>query len=175
MNEIPADMNLWRRQHIETIGLSFEVYRPWLFETAPLEGGENLYQRIADTGGLLFLRYGTNETLEAFLPTLEDYVIKATIASDEPILFLGAPARRVVIRSIRQKLGVYLNRAEGGPLHVEEPEKHTFISAIGFRRRGMPVLVGCRLPEERVAEFQPILERFMSGVLADEPGAEGKQ
>ncbi len=175
MNEIPADTNLWSRQHIETIGLSFEVYRPWPIETTPLEGGENLYQRIDGTGGLLFLRYGTNETLEAFLPSLEDYVTKATIASDEPITYLGGPARRVAVRSVRQKLGVYLNRAEGGPLHVEEPERHTFIFVIGFHHLGIPVLVGYRLPEERVAEFRPILERFMSGVLEDEPGAEGKQ
>ncbi len=147
MNEIPDDANLWSRRHIQPVGLSVEVYRPWPIETAPLEGGENLYQRIAGSEGLLFLRYGPNETLEAFLPTLEDYVTRATIASDEPIDFLGGPARRVVIRSVRQKLGVYLNRPEGGPLHVEEPERHTFITVVCFHRREVPVLVGYRLPE----------------------------
>ena len=171
MNKTPVNDTLWYRHQVEPIGLSFEVYQAWPVETMPLENGENIYQRIANTGGLLFLRYGPGETLDVFMSTLGDLVTQVNVISDEQIRFADRPARRILIRLDRQKLGVYMHQEQGGPLHVEEPETHTIILVIAFQRRGTAILVGYRLLEQRVAEFRPILEHFMSGVVPERPDA----
>jgi hypothetical protein len=174
MNKTPINDKLWHRHNIEPIGLSIEVYQAWPVESMPLENGKNIYQRISDTGGLLFLRYGSGETMERFLSALGDYVTEVRIISDEQMEFVGQPARRVVIRLDRQKLSVYMHQEQGGPLHVEEPETHTIISVIAFQRRGISILAGYRLLEERITEFRPILERFISGIVLEKPDAAEK-
>lgn len=153
---------LWERRSVEEIGISIEVYLPWPCETRIEAGGGNLYQLVADTGGLVFLRYGDEATIENFVALLSDFVTKASVTGEEQLVYCDQPARRLTIRSVRQSLGVYREESGGGLTHGTSPGVRKIIRVIGFNRRSRPALFGYEAPEEKLPQHQPILERILS-------------
>lgn len=152
---------LWERRSVEAIGVSVEVYLPWPLETRIEPDGGNLYQLVADTGGLVFLRYGYDMTVENFVAMRSDFVTKASVTGDEQLVYCDRPARRLTIRSVRQSLGVYSEEPGGGLTHGRSPGVNKIIRVIGFDRRSQPVLFGYEMPEEKLPQHQHVLERIL--------------
>lgn len=155
--------SMWQPYRLEAAGLNINLYRAWPEALAKTETGGVLYQRILDSEGLLFARYGREETIEEFIATLDDLVTTVTILKDEKLVYLGQDARRVTLLTERQSLGIY--KWQGEALnHSETPAERTIVSVVGFRRQGLPVLVGYRIPEEELSTHEEIGEKFLTGV-----------
>jgi len=159
---------LWKRHRIEQIGLSIEIYQPWRLDTLINVDAGNIYQRIADTGGLVFVRFGKEETIESFVPTLNNLVMGTSVISDENLVYGGRDARRVKLISVRQSMGVYHQDPEKGLVHGESLEVLTIISVVSFSNRDIPILVGYRVPEASLSTYRPILERIINSVTISE-------
>lgn len=156
--------SLWTRLQVSEVGLSIEIYQLWPLESIIEADRGNIYQTIADTGGLVFLRYGNAETVEAFLPKFSDFVTTTSTFNDEIQTYCGRSARRVTFLSTRQRLGVYRDDPDAGFTHEVSPEVRTIITVIGFQSRDIPVLVGYRLPEESLPTYRTIVERILNSV-----------
>jgi hypothetical protein len=152
------------RHRIESIGLSIEVYQPWPLESNNVGSGVMIYQRIADNAGLVFIRYGENETIDSYMQNLTDSITTATVTSDKATVFCGHEARLVSIIRDRRAISVHTDRAGQGMMHEYQPQVRTIITLINFRHRGTLILVGYRIHEERFADFEPVLERIINSV-----------
>jgi hypothetical protein len=130
----------------------------------PVEGGHNVYQRLAGSHGLIFLRYGTNETLEKFISTPADMITTVSVVDDKSVSYCGEPARQVRLLVTRQNLREY-RREQGSLVHIDHQEERTTIFVIGFTRNDIPVLVGYRAPEAKPELSRPHLERFIQSIL----------
>ena len=113
----------WERYPLPPIGLAIERYVPWPAGLAELPGGANFYQRVPDSDGLVFLRYGDRETPEAFLNSLTDAVRTHVTVDDRPVEFLGGPARRLAIMQQMPKSGCTAPRRRA-PTHAHDPGRH---------------------------------------------------
>jgi hypothetical protein len=87
------------------------------------------------------------------------------VISDEKLTYCASQARRVTLLLHKQALEVYRTDFSNDLLHATSPEERIVISVIGFSNRGIPVLVGYRLPEELLVAYRPFLERFVNSVL----------
>jgi hypothetical protein len=153
---------LWERRQVEDIGISIEVYLPWPYGSRRGAEGGNIYQDIADTGGLVFLQYGDGARLENFVAMKSDLVTTASIINERLLVYCGQPARRLTLRSVRQSLGVYRQDPVDGLTHGVSSEERKIISTIGFYSRGSPVLFGYEISEEQLPSYQPVLERILN-------------
>ncbi|MGH3813683.1 MAG: hypothetical protein ACRDUV_14720 [Pseudonocardiaceae bacterium] len=155
----------WNRQRLSGIGLAIDHYQPWPSYLVKLDDGANLYQMIGDTGGQVFLRYGSGETVDAFLATLADAVTDVSIGADEIVHYHNWPARQVTVSQQRPQIGVYRTKdPRFGPSHDTIPASTTHVEIIGFRHNSIPVLVGFRIPQEALDEHRPVLRRIISSV-----------
>ncbi len=153
---------LWERRQVEEIGISIEVYLPWPLEGRRGADSGNVYQDIADTGGLVFLQYGDEARLENFVAMQTDLVTTASIIADESLFYCGQQARRLTLRAIRQSLGVYRDDPIEGLTHEVSPGTRKIISTIGFDVGNRPVLFGYEISEEQLSSYQPVLERILN-------------
>lgn len=147
----------WRRDRVDPPGLSIDVYDPWALRA----GDHGIFQQVGDTDGVVFVRWGPNETIEAFIPRLTDYLTTATVIADDPVTLKGRPARRLLARTERQGVRVY-RPGPSGPTHSESPARVSTVTAYGLVSRGTPVLLGHILtdgtPEVDAARAQRIIE-----------------
>jgi hypothetical protein len=158
----------WQMHAVTDVGIRYDIYTPWQLESSTHPGSVNIYQRIADTDGLMFIRYGQEETLEKFIPKLTDLATKVTTLSDEKRIYGGREARRVKLLAERRSVGVYRRDESGSIAHEHSPEVHTIISATEFANRGVPILVGYRIPEESLGTYQNILDHFLHSVSIED-------
>ena len=166
---------------VKEIGLTVKFNSDWLVEQEVTKKGGNVYQRVADTGGLVFVRYGKNtydqeETVDNFKAVLVDMLRTVTVKSDKKIKFCGKSARRAVLLQKKKAVRVYLEDDEGQIVDKEEPEETTVIVVIGFRVKGIPVLVGYRMPEQHLEAWKAVLEEIIASVsLAKPAGSTGSE
>ena len=155
----------WERYPIPPIGLAIERYVPWPAALAELTSGANFYQRIPDTEGLVFLRYGAQETPETYLNSLVDAVRMYEIVDDRTVEFLGDRARRLTITQHRSEMGVYRSEQSGDPpTHTTLPRMTTLIEITAFTAHGLPVLVGFRIDVDRMPEHRSVIDRIVASV-----------
>ena len=155
----------WERYPIPPIGLDIERYVPWSAALAELAEGANFYQRIPDSEGLVFLRYGPPETPERFLASLTDAVRAYQIVDDRSTEVLGEPARKLVIRQERAEVGVYRSETPGGlPVHATVPAATIQIEVTAFAVDRVPVLVGYRVEPDAWTEHRSTIERIVASV-----------
>lgn len=155
--------NPFQRHTIPEIGLSIGFCPEPAVESTLVEGGRNIYQRLAANDALLFLRYGTNETLEKFVSSPADLITTVSPIDDNAVSYCGEPARQVRLLLTRQSLREYRHK-QGSLVHVDHPDRRTIIFVIGFSRNDIPVLVGYRILQARFEQSQPLLERFVQSV-----------
>jgi hypothetical protein len=163
----------WRTHTLEAIGLNMPIYEAWALQTMQDGPNTNVFQQIDDLIGVLFVRYGPDETLDAFIDSLAEARTSIDVQRDEPAVVSGQPARRVALTRIRHSVRVYRETlrydAETGK-HVPDlvdgmtSEERTTMRVTGLEHRGVPILFGYRLPEEEVPKYAPILEQFVDGV-----------
>ena len=155
----------WERYPIPPIGLEIERYVPWPAGLAELPGGANFYQRIPESAGLVFLRYGPRETPEAFLASLTDAVRTYAVDDDRPVELLGEPARRLTITQYSAEVGLYRSEAPGElPTHATLPALTTRIALTGFSVNRLLVLVGFRVDADRLAKHRSTIDRIVASV-----------
>jgi hypothetical protein len=160
-----SDAEDWERYPIRRIGLDIERYVPWPAALAEFTDGANFYQRIPDSEGLVFLRYGPQETPEAFLSTLTDALRTYEIVDDQTVEFLGEPARRLTITQRRAEVGMYRSETPGEiPTHATLPAVTTRIEVTAFTANQLPVLVGFRVDVDRLAEHRSTIDRIVASV-----------
>ena len=153
------------RYDVNEVGLSLEFYRLWPVESIVDADSGNIYQRIENNLGLVFLRYGPNETFESFLETLTDAITTVSIVSDVSQTLFEREVRHVILRQERQAIGIHRQRGAGEmPVHEHSPEVHTILSVFCFNHRGIPVLVGYRILEQSLESYRSVLERIVNSV-----------
>jgi hypothetical protein len=155
--------NLFHRRILPEVGLSIDFCPEPTVESTEIEGGRNIYQRLAANDALIFLRYGKNETLENFISSPADLMTTVSPIDDRAVSYCGEPARQVRLLVTRQSLREYRHE-QGSLVHIDHPKERTIIFVIGFSRSGIPVLVGYRVPEARLEQSRPLLERFVQSV-----------
>jgi hypothetical protein len=160
---VSQDTTAWRRLRLDAVDLSFEVHSRWPVRTSGSAERGGVFQSVADTEGVLFVRYGPDETIDAFIARLSDYVTRAIVTGDEQVTFKGLPARRLLARTDREPVRVY-RQGPAGPIDSESSRLVSVVKALGFVHRGTPVLVGYRLTEESVPEFGALAEHMVGSV-----------
>jgi hypothetical protein len=140
-----------RRHRIPELGLSFETDPAWALDARPLDGGTIVSQRLPNDA-VFFVRYGPSQTLDRFLDALGDMFTTATVIDDGPDRIAAVPARRVTVRLDRR------------PIPGRSAETPAMLRVIGFEMRGVPVLVGYRMREERTGEIESALEQIVESV-----------
>jgi hypothetical protein len=103
--------------------------------------------------------------------------IPAVFLALASLSLLAAPAPGKGKAAKKKKAGrVYLEDDEGQIVDKEEPEETTVIVVIGFRVKGIPVLVGYRMPEQHLAAWKAVLEEIIASVsLAKPAGSTGSE
>jgi hypothetical protein len=124
-----------------------------------------VYQPIADTGGIVFVRSAPDDTLEAYLAALGGGRT-VTVERDERISHHGLDARRVRVR-LPKGGGEMHTIGPRGPEHHSEPLSADTVVVIGFRLRGTPVLAGYRVPVDDFARLEPVLDAIIDSVRAE--------
>lgn len=156
--------NEWTEYSIEEVGISFQLYRAW--PALPLEesGYAGVYQPVADTSGIVFVRYGTGQTVGDYVRKLGGMLTKVSILSDRRFIYRGKRARGVTVALDTSKRRVYFQNANEGASHKTFPAERVLISVIGFRHRGIPVLTGYRIPKVYLKTYKSILGHMVNGV-----------
>ena len=153
---------VWRRHLVPEIGLSFDVNSSWPLEMVELDDGAIVSQWLPNDGAV-FVRYGADQTLDRFLAGLGDLLTAATTLADEPVSIAGRPARRLTVSLEPRRKQIPGPRTAGRNL----------IRVTGFSVRGVPVLVGYRLPDEGEGDIRAEVERIVDSVdLEEEPAAD---
>lgn len=154
----------WERWELGA-GLTVDRYLAWEHGVAPLPGGANAYQRVAGTGGVVFVRYGPEEDVDAFVASLRDAVTDVTVEQDATATVLGRPGRHLVLSRHRQELGVHrTDDPRYGPTHGVEPAMTEHVEVTAFELEGTPVLVGFRLPAEQWSPHRAVVERIVASL-----------
>lgn len=162
-----SDEQNFGRHRIDQLGLSVEIYREWRLESIIEANSGNIYQRIADTDGLVFVHYGENATIPEFMKTLTDLITTVSVVSDEGATLAGRDAHHLNLTQTRSAIGLHRPAGDSGYVHDQLPEERNVLSVFSFTHRGIPILVGYRVPQEVLPSYRSILERIIKSVDTD--------
>jgi hypothetical protein len=152
-------------QHVITaIGLSLKLFAPWPLLSMSGVGAEGIYQPVADTSGIVFVRFGSNETVEEYVSKLGGMFTEVSVIGDEAATVAGRPARRITVRIVAQPREMYRSEPGGGITHKTLAPERTVLTVIGFNNRGIPILTGYRMPEESLSQHKEQLEKILSSI-----------
>lgn len=155
---------LWVVHSIAAIGLTLNVFAPWPLLPMSEVSTTGIYQPVADTSGIVFVRYGPEDTLENYIGKLGGMFTQVSIVSDMPVTVGGRQARRVTLRMVTPSMEMYDGDTSKGVTHRTLPAEHTRICVIGFGNRGIPILTGYRMPDESYERYREQLERILSSI-----------
>jgi len=170
-----ASQARWIRHSLPEIGLSIEVYQPWPLLSLSEIGARGIYQVIGGGTGIVFVRYGSEETPAAFISRLADRLTRVEVISDQPLIYRltrvevisnqpliygqQKKVRGVCLRLLTPSHEVYRNGS-----YQCLPETRTRVCVIGFSHQSMPILVGYRLPEEELPLYREQIEHIINSV-----------
>jgi hypothetical protein len=146
------------------IGLGLELHSEWPILSLDAVGAKGIYQQVADTTGIVFVRYGGGETVAVFVGQLGDMLTDVIVLRDKPVTFAGKDGRHVKLNMITKPHEVYWTDDEAGVAHKTLPMTHTVISVIGFSHRSIPILVGYRMPDDELKNYESTLEGILTSV-----------
>ncbi len=152
---------MWVSHTIAAIGLSLNVFQPWPLLSMSDVGAAGIYQPIGDTNGIVFVSYGPEETVDKYIEKLGGMFTAVSVVSDTTVTVAGREARRVTLRMVTQPREMYRDELGRGIRHKTLPEARTLLSVIGFSNRGIPILVGYRVPEESLGQYKERLEAIL--------------
>ena len=156
--------DVWVAHTIAVIGLTLNVFAPWPLLSMSDVGGAGIYQPVADTSGIVFVRYGPEETAEEYIGKLGGMFTQVSIMSDASVTVGGREARRVTLRLVTPAREMYDGDTSKGIAHRTLPEERTRICVIAFSNRGIPILVGYRMLEESLKRHRAQLEKILSSI-----------
>jgi hypothetical protein len=145
------------------VGVQVELNPAWALsqEVGPDSG--YVYQPVADTPGTVFVRYGPDATVDAYLAALATSYPPPTLVSDRACDLHGVPARRVRLLQDRDV------PAMSTPPQTERQQappasgRIVFV-AVGCEAVRLPFLVGYEVPERAIEEFGETLDDIIASV-----------
>lgn len=156
--------DMWVHHVIAAIGLSFNVFEPWPLLPMSDVGEKGIYQPVGDTSGIVFVRYGPEETVEKYIGKLGGMFTKVSMIGDEALTVSDRSARRVTVRMVSQPREMYRDEPGRGITHETLPAERTVLTVIGFSNRGIPILVGYRIPEESIERYRYKVESMLKSI-----------
>lgn len=159
-----AHEDIWAHHVITAIGLSLNVFQAWPLLSMSDVGAQGIYQPVGDTSGIVFVRYGPEDTVEKYVGKLGGMFTQVSVVSDGPVAVGALQARRVTVRVISLSREMYEGDTSQGVTHHTLPEERTYICVIGFSHRGPSILAGYRMPEESLERYRERLEQMLSSI-----------
>jgi hypothetical protein len=156
---------VWMAHTISHIGLTIEVFANWPLLSMSDVGAEGIYQEIADTGGILFVRYGPHDTVAEYVGQLGGMFAQVSVLSDAQGIVAGRAARSVTLTMVAASREIYREDADEGITHRQAPETRTRVCVIGFSHRGIPILAGYRIPEQSLEQYRKRLENTLQSIF----------
>jgi hypothetical protein len=140
---------------------SWAVYQ----ELGPLAG--HVYQPVGDTNGTVFVRYGPDATLPAYLAGLATGYPPPALVEDQRWDLHGLPARRV--RLVQDRGGAPMSSGASAPAHRPLPAGRFVYVAVGCEALRVPFLAGYEVPEAALEEVGTALDAIIASVRPDAP------
>jgi hypothetical protein len=159
-----AHEELWLHHVITAIGLSLNVFQAWPLLSMSDVGAEGIYQPVGDTSGIVFVRYGPEDTVEKYVGKLGGMFTQVSVVSDSAVVVDGLHARRVTVRVVSLSREMYDADMSEGVTHRTLPEERTYICVTGFSHRGLSILAGYRMPEKSLEQYRERLEQMLSSI-----------
>ena len=159
-----SDEENFARHRIDETGISVEFFYGWPVESIIKDRSGIIYQRIEDTDGLVFVRYGQDESIPEFLTTLTDLITTVSVTKDEVTSLGKVSGRHITLTQKRSSIGVHRPDDQFGFVHEQFGEVQNFISVFSFSHQGIPILVGYRIPEASLASYSSIVERIIQSI-----------
>ncbi len=151
-------------------GLRVRVNPAWArYQDLGPESGY-VYQPIADTNGTVFVRYGPDATVDAYLQGLATGFPPPALVSDQAWDLHGLAARRVRLVQDRGGATMYTS-GPTGPEHRDLPAGRFVYVAIGCEALRLPILAGYEVPEAALEQFTAVLDDLLAGVRPHAAGA----
>jgi hypothetical protein len=149
---------------IATIGLTLNVFAALPLNEMTDGSATGVYQPVADTTGIVFVRYGPDDTVDRYVARLGGMFTDVSITSDIPVVVDGQQARRVTVRIASRAREMYTSDPSQGVTHRALPEEVIEISVLAFSHRGMWILAGYRMPELSLERYREVLERMLGSI-----------
>jgi hypothetical protein len=155
---------VWVPYTISAIGITLNIFAPWPLLSMSDVGATGIYQAIADTTGIVFVRYGPTDTLEKYIGQLGGMYTDVSVVSDTPVALGGREARRVTLRMVTPPREVYRGDMSKGIAHRTVLEERIRICVIAFSNRAITILAGYRIPEESFERYAEHLENMLNSI-----------
>lgn len=156
------------RHEISEIQLTVDVHPDWPVLSLADVGAAGIYQPVAGTSGIVFVRYGAGEAVDTFVRQLGGMWTTVAVVQDEAVTLAGKDGRRVTVRMTTRPREMYRNDPDAGVSHETLPQTRTLLSVIGISHRGIQILLGYRLPEDQLRKFKTVLERIVNSAAFSE-------
>jgi hypothetical protein len=144
------------------IGVAIDLEPAWPVLELSEPGVSGLYQPVADTTGIVFVRHGATESVDAFVARLGGMFTEVAVVDDQPVDISGRDGRRVTVVMMTAPIGMYRADFGGDPEHEPVGAARMVVSVIGTEHRDIPILVGYRLPEEALPLYRDALEAIVT-------------
>lgn len=157
----------WYRVSIEAADLSIERHPAWDVGAQTQGPTGNHYQRIPDDGGLIFVRYGPGESIEAFLAGAAGPGTTMTVLSREPARCAGRGATRITARLVEPAMRLHQYDAGGELVERVIAERQTMFVFYALTEP-TPVIAGYRVREELLPALGPALDHMLNSLAPAE-------
>lgn len=151
------------------IGLAVELDPAWLVLPLTEPDAAGIYQPVADTTGIVFVRYGPSESVDAYVSRLGGMLTEVERVEDRPVEYAGLDGRRVTLEMMTAPTELYWTDASGEPSHRPVLPARTVLSVVGIEHRGTPILVGYRLPAEALQAYRDVVEAIIGSTTVAWP------
>lgn len=155
---------LWVAHTIDAIGLTLNVVAQWPLLSMKDIGTEGIYQTVDDTSGIVFVRYGSEETVKKYIGKLGGMFTEVSMIGDKTLTVSGRTARRVTVRMVLPPREMYRDEPGWGIGHETLPAEHTVLTVIGFNNRDIQILAGYRIPEESLDHYRYKVEYMLNSI-----------
>jgi hypothetical protein len=151
--------------HLQAAGVRVDLHPSWARyeDVGPTSGA--VYQPVAATHGTVFVRYGSDATVDVYLAGLATGYPLPVLVSDQEWDLHGLPARRVQLVQERNTPPMATTDPTG-PEHAPPAGRVVFV-AVGCEATRLPVLTGYDVPETALDEVRDALEGIIASVRPD--------
>ena len=161
--------NGWVRIDIPAVDLSIDVVARAPLHTEFTSAKGHLDQTLRGPDTFIFLDYGPDWQLDAYVRSQNDFLHTARVTSDEWIHVADVPARRVTLTITAAPVRIY----RVGPSGLDDESRASsseVVVVIEFAHRDVPVLVGYRVPDDAPREAMSVAERVVKSVRSMSEG-----
>jgi hypothetical protein len=154
------------RQDVPELAISYAPEPGWSPALTRIGSTHHLVLTAPGGTGVVFARSGPDESLDAFVAGLGDLMTTVEVVARGAGELAGRPARRVELIAHGQAHDAYFDDPDHGLVHAPQPDRRERIVAVEpvpLAGRD-PILIGFRLPDERMPDLAPAAERVVASV-----------